>query len=107
MRRVSGPALESTPLGQALEFLSLTPIALLAVLLCPVPASVKWVYESFAVVVVFPLIISAGALDTPGKPHEIVISIAGQAVLSALYPALPFSNSAVQPLRACALSSRN
>jgi peptidoglycan/LPS O-acetylase OafA/YrhL len=55
------------PLVRRATLASLTPLALLAVLLCPVPPSMKWLYESLAVVVVFPLIISAGALDTPGN----------------------------------------
>jgi peptidoglycan/LPS O-acetylase OafA/YrhL len=54
------------PLGRPRNLASLTPIALLAVLLCPMPLSIKWLYESVAVVVVFPLIIDAAAVDTPG-----------------------------------------
>jgi peptidoglycan/LPS O-acetylase OafA/YrhL len=52
--------------GAHLQLAPLVPIALLAVLLCPSPPSVRWLYESCAVVVVFPLIIGAGALDAPG-----------------------------------------
>jgi peptidoglycan/LPS O-acetylase OafA/YrhL len=42
------------------------PILLLAVLLSPVPTSVKWLYESSVSVAVLPLIVAIGALDEPG-----------------------------------------
>ena len=44
----------------------IVPISLVVLLLCPVPSSANWIYESLAVVVGFPLIIRAGALDAPG-----------------------------------------
>ena len=41
-------------------------IALLVAFLCPVPLSANWLYESLMVLVVFPIIIIAGARDAPG-----------------------------------------
>jgi peptidoglycan/LPS O-acetylase OafA/YrhL len=54
------------PLDGRAKLAPFVPIVLLTVLLCPAPSSVNWLYESCAVVLVFPLITSAGALDVPG-----------------------------------------
>lgn len=57
---------KSRVLRDSCRFAALTPVALLVVLCCPVPSSVKWLYESAAVVILFPMIINIGALDMPG-----------------------------------------
>jgi peptidoglycan/LPS O-acetylase OafA/YrhL len=54
------------PLGCLARLAPITPIALFAVLACPVSPSVNWLYESLVVVVAFPLIVRAAALDAPG-----------------------------------------
>ena len=56
----------TSPLGGLARFAPITPIALFAVLTCPVSPSVNWLYESLVVVVAFPLIVRAAALDAPG-----------------------------------------
>ena len=56
------------PARESSKFARLVPIALLAVLLCPVPSSLNWLYESCAVVILFPLIIDAATMDKP-KSH--------------------------------------
>jgi peptidoglycan/LPS O-acetylase OafA/YrhL len=38
---------------------------LLGALVCPMPQSIKWIYESSVVVFLFPLLIAAGANDSP------------------------------------------
>lgn len=81
--------------GLLAKFAPFVPLALLVVLLCPVPSSVNWLYESCAVVVLFPLITSAGALDQPSVRTKALYLFFGQVVLSALCPALS-SYSAVQ-----------
>ena len=54
------------PSGRSRKAAALLPIMLLGVLLCPVPPSMTWLYESLAVVAAFPLIVGIGALDVPG-----------------------------------------
>jgi peptidoglycan/LPS O-acetylase OafA/YrhL len=59
-RWTSHPSVERAKLAPVIAIL------LLGVLLYPVPRAANWLYESLAVLVAFPVIISAGARDTPG-----------------------------------------
>jgi len=47
------------------KFSSISPLAILVVFLCPVPQSINWLYEGLSVTILFPLIITAAAMDTP------------------------------------------
>jgi peptidoglycan/LPS O-acetylase OafA/YrhL len=41
-------------------------VAVAVVLFCPVPSAVNWLFESLAVILIFPIVINAGARDAPG-----------------------------------------
>lgn len=65
------------PIGGA-KLALVVAIALLVALFLPVPRSVNWLYESLAVLVVFPLMISAGALNAPGPRATSFLLFLGQ-----------------------------
>jgi peptidoglycan/LPS O-acetylase OafA/YrhL len=47
------------------KFSSISALAILVVLLCPVPHSINWLYEGLSVTVLLPLIITNAAVDAP------------------------------------------
>ena len=78
LRRVPIRRWNAQPSGAPPRLAPFVPVALLAVLLCPSPLSVRWLYDSCAVLVVFPLIICAGAIDAPGlRATSIYLFLAG------------------------------
>jgi len=67
-----------TSVNAPFKFSSISPLAILAVLLCPVPKSINWLYEGLSVTVLLPLIISAAAMDTPQQHVKSVYLFLGR-----------------------------